>query len=369
MRRMLCLVMLGMMACCAVRCEPAEKHPAETATVVADGEAPADLPNAREKAIADALRNAVMKGLGTYIDSVTVGRNYTVVRDEILLKPSGFATCDQLLSSSTANGLFKVRIKATVSNRPLAERLKALGIIHQWRVGVLVSDPTVESAISQQLIAAGFSVIDENQRKRLEKDTSTARAVNGDEHSLRTLSSEFDVDILITGRANVDYVDCDDYGGVMLYRSKGRMDAKAYYTDTGELLTSTSASADGLDQTKSLSAEAGLNKVGMRMGAMLAEDLLIAPADMMPFISVKITGFKGIMAAKRLEDAMRDLPGVTGLKRRRYTSGVLELNVYVKSDYKDDLPASIENSAIGKRLGLKIENCTKTYMQARLTKG
>ncbi|MEN6357327.1 MAG: hypothetical protein ABFD83_09610 [Armatimonadota bacterium] len=356
-----------MLICCAVRCEPTEKHPAGTATVVADGEAPADLPNAREKAIADAMRNAIMKGLGTYIDSVTVGRNYTVVRDDILLKPSGFATCDQVLSSSTADGLYKVRIKATVSNRPLAERLKALGLTRQWRVGVLVSDSTVESAISQQLVSAGFSVIDENRRKRLEKDASAARAANGDGDSLRALGGEFDVDILVTGRAQADYVDQDDYGGVTLYRSRGRMDAKAYYTDTGELLTSTSASADGLDQTKSLSAEAGLNKVGARIGAIFAEDLLVAPADMMPFISVKIKGFKGIMAAKRLEDAMRDLPGVTQLKRRRYTNGVLELNLYIKSDYKEDLPALIENSAAGKRLGIKIENYTKTFMQARLT--
>ncbi|MCE5321908.1 hypothetical protein LLG46_01175 [bacterium] len=369
MKHLSCLVILGMLVCCTVCCESAEKHPAKTATVIAEGEAPADLPNAKEKAVADALRNAIMKGLGTYIDSVTVGRNYSVVRDEILLKPNGYATCDQVLSSSTEKGLFKVKVKATVSNRPLAQMLKALGLTRQWRVGVLVSDSIAKSAVCKQLISAGFSVIDDKQQRCLKVDASAAGAVNGDEDSLRTIGSEFDVDILVTGQASVDYVDQDDYGGVTLYRSRGRMDTKAYYTDTGELLTSTSACADGLDQTKSLSAEAGLNRVGLRIGTILAEDLLVAPADMMPFIYVKITGFKGIMAANSLEDVIRDLPGITQLKRRRYTSGVLELNVFVKSDYKDDLPKLIENCSAAKRLGLKVEKSTKTCLLARLTKG
>jgi hypothetical protein len=227
----------------------------------------------------------------------------------------------------------------------------------------------VETAISRQLSSAGFSVIDETKRNRLKSDASTASALKGDAKSLMELGSEFDIDILITGQAKADYVDKDDYGGVTLYRSRGRMDARAYYTDTGEVISATSASADGLDQTKSLSAEAGLNKVGAKVGAIFAEDLLVAPADMMPFLYVKITGFKGIMAAKRLEDSMRDLPGVTQLKRRRYTNGVLELNVYIKSDYKEDLPMLIESCPMGKKLGLTIESSSKTYMQARLTKG
>jgi hypothetical protein len=346
-----------------------EKHPAQVSQVTSEGEAIASLKDAKEKAIADALRNALMKGIGVYVDSTTVGRNYEVVREEILMKSSGFATLDEVLSSGAKDDLFKVTIKATVSNRPLAERLKALGLTKEWTVGVMASSPAVETSICRQLMSAGFRVIDEAQRNRLQRSAAAARAIKGDVASLRTLGREYEVDIIVTGQAKAEYVDEDEYGGIMLYRSRGRMDAKAYYTATGELLSATDSWADSLDQTKDLSAEQCLNKVGAKIGAVLAEDLMMAPAAMNSLMTVKITGFKGVVSAKSFENAVRDLPGVTQVKRQRYSSGVLEIGVSVKSDYREELPELIESCAVGKKLGVAIESCSKTYVQGRLTKG
>ncbi|MHB9036846.1 MAG: hypothetical protein ACYC64_09270 [Armatimonadota bacterium] len=366
---MLCLIAVAMLCVSVAVSAVEEKHPAQVSQVTAEGEAPAGLDGAREKAIADALRNAVMKGIGVYVDSTTVGRDYEAVREEILMKSSGFATLDDVLSSWVTGDLLKVRIKATVSNRPLAERLKALGLTRQWTVGVVASDPAVETSICRQLMSAGFRVIDEAQRKRILRNAVAARALNGDASSLRALGREYDVDIIVTGQARADYVDQDEYGGVMLYRSRGRMDARAYYTDTGELLSATDSTADSLDQSKDLSAEDCLKKVGAKIGTVLANDLMVAPAAMVQYMTVKITGFNGVMAVMRLEEAVRDLPGVTQVKRQRYSGGVLEMSVYVKSDYREELPDMIESCAVGRKLGVAIDSWSKTYVQGRLTKG
>ncbi|MCE5314997.1 MAG: hypothetical protein ABFD49_05185 [Armatimonadota bacterium] len=362
---LLCAVIWSLPALCM---SAEEKHPAETTQVTSEGEAPASVGDARDKAIADALRNAVMKVIGVYIDSTTIGRGYEVVCDDILMKSGGFATLDEVISTSTKGDLFKVAIKATVSNRPLAERLKALGLTRQWSVGIVTSNAAVETAICRQLVSAGFRVIDDTQRKRLHQNAAAAQAVKGDAESLMALGREFNVDIIVAGQAKADYVDNDDYGGITLYRSRARMDAKAYYTDTGEILSVIDSSADAIDQTKDLSAESCLAKVGDRAGNLLANDLMIAPAAMSAYMTVRIAGFKGIMAANKLEEATRDLPGVIQVKRQRYSGGVLEMNVCVKSDYRNELPALIEKCSTGKKLGIAIDSCSKTCVQGRAYK-
>ena len=362
MIRALCLVLLALFAPC---CCAADKHSPTVTTVEAEGEALASLSDAREKAIADALRNAVMKSIGTYIDAVTVGRNYAVVRDEILMKPSGFATLDEVISSTTSGELYKVKVRASVSNRPLAEKLKALGLTRQWKIGVIAADPAVESAISRQLISAGFGVI---RQKSLLGDSASG-ASRGDEKSLKAIGLKYGLDIVVVGgKANADYVDQDDYGGITLYRSRARMNARAYYADTGEVLAEISEAADGLDQTKELSIKASLKKVGERVGSSMADEVITAPADLTGFMSIKITGFKGIMAANKLEAAIGELPGVMQVKRQRYSSGTLELNVSLKSDYREDLPDLIEKCPVGKKFGLVIETASKTYVEGRVTK-
>ena len=369
------IMVLGILAITQFGAYSDEKHPLKVKTVTAIGQVEKDAPNAREKAIADALRNAVMSGVGAYVDATTIGQNYQIIRDDILVKASGFATLDSVESSSISDGILKVKIIATVSNVPLVERLRELGLTHEWKVGVFIPesyvgkpipDPAAETSIIQNLLKAGFRVIDKAKQQELQADEAAKRAAIGDLASLRDIKREYDVDIFITGEAFAEYVDEAKQGGITFYRSRGRIEAKAYYTDTGELLSMTDAFADGLDQTESLSAKQCLKNLGKKTGSTLVEDILLAPAAMTPFVTVKISNIKSISTASEFQKALKDLPGVTQVKRDRYTSGTLELNVYVKSEYREDLPEQIENSSIAKRLGLAIDISTKTFVQGRI---
>lgn len=356
-----------------------DRHPAEITQVTAEGEVAADETNAREKAIADALRNAVMAEIGVYVDATTIGEDYQVIKDDILMRASGFATLDEMISTSVKDGILKVKIKASVTNRPLAEKLKALGLLHEWKVGVViaesyltgrkpVADPAAAAEIIRQLIKTGYRVMDESRTKKLRDDELASRAASGDPEALRAIKREFDVDIFITGEAFAEYVDEADEGGVKFYRTRGRIEAKAYYTDTGEIVTITDAFADGLDQTENLAARKCLKQAGLRIAETLARDIMIAPAALTPFVTVKITGFKSATSASGFESELEKLSGISRVKRQRYSDGALELNVYIKTEYRDDLPEKIESSSVGRKLGVIIDIWSKTFVQGRVTK-
>ncbi|MHB9038430.1 MAG: hypothetical protein ACYC64_17400 [Armatimonadota bacterium] len=372
------LCAMALMAITATVALAGEKHPTEVTTVTVWGEVEADASDAKDKAIADGLRKAVMKGVGVYVDATTVGENYQVIKEEILLKANGFATLDNVETTTVSDGILRVKITASVSNRPLADKLKALGLTHEWKVGVYIPetyvskpkpipDPAAETAIIQQFLGAGFRVMDESKRRELRDDDVAVRAIKGDPAALRNIQKEYDVDIFVTGEAFAEYVDEADAGGITLYRSRGRIEARAYYTDTGELVSMTDTFADGLDQTESLSAKKCFKELGAQVGEKLADDMLIAPAASTPFITVKISNLKGMSSASDLQKSVGNLRGVTKVKRQRYTAGVLEINVYLKSEYRDDFPELLESCTVGKRLGLSVDFCSKTYVQGRVT--
>lgn len=378
MMRTLC-VAVALSLCVAYGACATEKHSPNVATVTAYGEASADESGAKDKATADALRNAVMAEIGAYVEAETVGRNYKVIKDDILVKASGFATLDKIESTSVADGIISVKITASVSNRPLVEKLKALGLTHEWKVGVYVPesyvskpkpvpDPAAETEIIKTLLHSGFRVLDEAQRRQLQDDESATRASQGDAAALQSIKREYGVDIFVTGEAFAEYVDEATEGGVRLYRSRGRIEARAYYTDTAELLSMTDAFADGLDQTENLSSKQCFKSLGNKAGQVLNDDIMLAPAEMTPFVTVKITNLKTLADASRLQNAVKSLPGVSQVKRDRYTAGVLELNVYVKNEYRDELPERMERCGVAKKLGLTVDIWSKTYMQGRVAR-
>lgn len=359
--RLLC-VLVTIFVLSALCAQAEDQRPPQVSTITACGEVEADAANAKEKAIADALRNALMAGVGTYVQATTLGENYQVVRDEVLMKVSGFATLDSVESTSVKDGILRVKITASVSNVPLVEKLRELGLTHQWKIGVYIPDGSpAEAEIMKHLLKTGFRVIDEPQRIKLREDEQARRAVGGDPAALAAVAREYDVDILITGEASSEYVDSLEMGGITFHRCRGRIAARAIYADTGEVITLASTQADAKDQTPSLASTQCLKNLGTKAGEALAGDLLIAPTCMSPFVSIKITGCNNMTSAQKLEDAVRSLPGVTQVKRSRYTNGALELNVYAKAEYLEELPTNLEQ-----RTGLEIDLWSKAYIQGRV---
>jgi hypothetical protein len=70
---------------------------------------------AQKKALSDAFRQAVEKGLGVWIKSETEVKNMAVAKDEILSKAEGYVTDHEIIKENVKDTLYQVTIQAKVS--------------------------------------------------------------------------------------------------------------------------------------------------------------------------------------------------------------------------------------------------------------
>jgi hypothetical protein len=70
---------------------------------------------AKDKALSDAFRAAVEKGLGVWIKGQTEVKENIVVRDEILSRSEGYVTDHEILKEGPQDGLYVVTMRAKVS--------------------------------------------------------------------------------------------------------------------------------------------------------------------------------------------------------------------------------------------------------------
>ena len=87
----------------------------QAAAVEAEGRAAGDLPNAREIALADALREAVRQGTGLDVLGSTGTSNFTLEFDRVLGSAFGHVKSYKVLDSRLgSDGIYRVRISAEV---------------------------------------------------------------------------------------------------------------------------------------------------------------------------------------------------------------------------------------------------------------
>jgi len=99
-----------------------------------------------------AQRNAVEQGVGTFIDSETITKNFMLVKDKILSKSRGYVKNYEIISSEKqSDGNWKVIINAVVAKGTLKNDLDALGILRE-KMGnpkiLIIYDSSIKSGIS-----------------------------------------------------------------------------------------------------------------------------------------------------------------------------------------------------------------------------
>ncbi|MBF0276966.1 MAG: hypothetical protein HQM13_04215 [SAR324 cluster bacterium] len=89
--------------------------------------------SARNQALINAQRQAVEQGVGALIDSKTISKNFQIIKDQILSSSRGFVTHYEILEEGQTadNAAFTVKIRATVSDENIRNKLTALRILHK----------------------------------------------------------------------------------------------------------------------------------------------------------------------------------------------------------------------------------------------
>lgn len=126
--------------------------PLHAVGATAEGRAAGDLPNAREIALADALREAVRQGTGLDVLGTTEVENFTLTYDQVLGSAFGHVKQYKILDSGLASdGIYRVRISAEVEKgAPAAKNALAMRQLVQRhnspRLSIRIGGPDGERA-------------------------------------------------------------------------------------------------------------------------------------------------------------------------------------------------------------------------------
>jgi len=346
--------------------------------VTAWGEAASSDPDAREKAIADGLRNALLASVGAYVESTQVGSDYELVKNEILLKTAGFAVLDSVESTEQSRGILRVKIRATVSPVPLYKRLKELGIARDWQVLLDISATksgkpvagVVSSSVdrlTRRLAEVGFSVVD---LKSLTPDDIRAldrirsASASGQTPPAAAIKG---FDIAILGEGVLEDVDTNTIGGIILYRSSAKLVLRAYNPASGAALHSESAKTDGVEKTRQGADQWALALAADSAGRKLAERLLLLSAERSSALRLRVEGLKTNYASA-LEREMRSIPGVERVVPIGYDGAVTQWDVHIKSEFRDGFVSAVESTKTAVKRKVRVVAWSKTYVMAEVLK-
>ena len=367
----------------------------EAQTVTAWGESAATNDPALDKrlAIAHARRKALEQVVGSYVTSSTLVRNFQVVEDRIYSKATGFINSYKILQENRGETQ-RMQIEAMVSLVPVAEILRASGLLRKWRVGILMApeqlDSTlrfytkprlieiasgIENEIGKKMIAAGFKTVDPRYLKKLRKESNTVSS-----------TSFKGIDLLITGTISLD---ARSSAGPM-HQATCQIHCKALRVDTGEIVYQSiiGNTFDGVnllvnrdiafkyadtlgngilsDGTPDLRAfgisDSSALARAIRLASAMASDIMVSQITRLPAaassrIALEIHGLE-FSKLMELEEYLKTVEGVANVSIEEFADGIQTMEI----EYDGEaimLARSLSKSDACKNMGLKVKNITK----------
>ena len=238
-----------------------------------------------------ALREAIDRAIGVFVDAQTLVQNFELINDRIYTQSRGFITNYTVVSrNQSADGTWNVTINADVDDNPnskLMNELTRLGIIDNRlrdpHIAVFVPehhlqrkipDPAGETAIAKALIEAGFSnVIEVGSRM------TNSNPLNMTALEMTQAAQQFNADIMIVGEAFSDgtgdatqFLPGNQSSGMQSCRA--RVEARLFVVKGGQIIAADGKYGSGLDISEAVAAKKALTAAGKQMGEYFVEQLL-----------------------------------------------------------------------------------------------
>jgi hypothetical protein len=212
--------------------------------------------NAKEQALLDAQRKAVIEAAGVFIDAQTIIQNYEQVSDRILTRARGYITDTKTIRTWEEGGLTHCVIVATVGVDDL-KRDWSSALPHLIRrhneprcLVVFTEDNDIADNVAPKLGGGcahrlerllrenGFRLIDKATVERvLDKDTEAA-ALSGDVQALAARARSFEAELLVYGEAEANPLGPFALRGVNVFRWELSLNARVVRLDTAEVIIS-----------------------------------------------------------------------------------------------------------------------------------
>jgi len=308
---------------------------------------------ARDKAIENALRNAVEEKAGVLIKSYTEVENFSVTMDQILSESKGFVNHYHVISEGKENNTYKVLIEAEIGEGRLKEKIDAIALVlarkSKPRLMVMISGEEqkiapAEAAMIKYFMSQGFKVVDPRTIKK-----ATWKNIDENPETLAKMAREYGAEVVILGNLNVANRPFK-MGDIEIVSSEVTLSGKAISGDTGEVITAGSKSQKG--EWKKTT-----ENVAKDLAKLLSENILeqwsheLTNVQTVKLIISGVNTYSDLTAIKELLSSR--VKGVKQIHQRSYTQGRLELDLEVRGNTQgvaDDLEAITHN---GRKMAVK----------------
>jgi hypothetical protein len=335
----------------------------------------------RDKAIEDALRNAVEQATGSLIENETLVENYQLLSDKIYSQSKGYVQSYEVLNEKTEEGLYRVTIQATVANGELKNDLRALNIlmrqVRKPRVMVLFeevlsqdvnSGRLAEDAVSKVLLERGFKLVDADVVRRNLGSDGVRGLLAGDERVAAVIGDKYGAEMLLIGTAQATTNEVT-IGDIRINSNQAVISAKLVRADTGEVKVSETRQAakphvnslTGKQMAITEASESLANDMIDRMIEIFQEQVYNIAN-----VNLTIHGLRGYAHLQEVIQLISDnVRGIKEIYQRNYTMGTAELEVELTGSTQS-LAADLTTRTFGKYT-FDIKESTHNQLQVNIT--
>ncbi|MEE8396890.1 MAG: hypothetical protein V3S29_12600 [bacterium] len=308
--------------------------------------------SARSQALVNAQRNAVEQGVGVLLDSKTVAENFQIIKDEILTSSRGFVTRYKVVSEGrTRDGRsFRVKIKASVSQNMLRDRLSALRILHKkmgnQRVMVIYHSDNRNAmprnhgattaalqTLRDTLNRSGFRVFNQSATARVYRSIERAARVDRPVEDLIAMALDQKADVLmrfenIAGKRGPK--------GGMFSAAFATIRVSVYDTATGRQIADSQSEAKQLLRARAgaYDWERGLAQASSKAARLAGDEAIGKIADYYKQVGDQGTGF--LIVFRNFNDDEKDAildflestPGFRQLSELKNTIDYMEVELF-----------------------------------------
>ncbi len=320
-----------------------------------------DTPQARDRAIDDALRRAVEQAVGTLVSAETVTQNFELLSDKIYAKSKGYVSKYEIVSEAKKEGVYEVNIKAEVKAGDLSKDLDGILAVLRAkkmpRVLVMIAEQNVGQAnetfwwgdknFSANLDAAENAFINAWKPKgvrfvdrqaitgKIKVGAALGSAAPADD-AVKEFAGKAGAEVVIVGKAFAR--DVGPMMGTQMHSIRANLSLRALKVDTGEVLaTSTTTHVAGHIDPGTGGTQA-LQGAAQKAAHELLERILEQWQGELggsASVTVVINKVKGLKNVRALSATIEGIRGVTDVRQRAFGDSKVELEVDIKGSAQD----------------------------------
>jgi hypothetical protein len=279
-----------------------------------------------------------------------------MIEENIFSRTAGYIKEYKILSEAQDGEFFKTKIYAKVKLGDVKKDLDALGLLIRTkkvgnpRVMVIIdeetdgkpsSEKTAETIIVQQLLAAGYRVVDKDQMEKIKEEDKLKAAALGDEKAAALIAKKFDADIAVAGKAKSSVRKSDIISGA--YTAGAVLNTKVIKVTSGDLLFAVNKTGSLWDLTPEMAVSKAVTKAATDASGEFVKNIAEKLFDS-AIGKINLTGINSINKLNNFLKMVKGYDGVSSVAARSFIDDTAEIEIELKYGNMQTIAAKLETN-------------------------